>query len=265
MAKVIGEIYEETDYSVFKHLAGNRAVKPSRAKKIRDSIEKVGYVLNPIIVNKEMQVIDGQGRLAALKELGLPVIYTIDENAGINECMSMNIGQTNWGIIDYIEMYASIGVEDYVRFLEVYKEFHPKGMTIDEMCGICLNRLITNGYGSSTIKNGELKFTEKQRKDARPLFEFLVRIRKPLDAIPGSGRVKKTAVAWIVRNTSCDCGRLERIIMTQYPIIDPVVDTAPLIFMGQLSELYNKRLGAKNSIFFETEYRMWLKRNTEDE
>ena len=80
------EILTTTDYSIFKTLEGNRAVKDHRVDKIVKSICNIGYVTSPILVNEKMEVIDGQGRLQALERLGMPVEYIIHEGVGIEEC-----------------------------------------------------------------------------------------------------------------------------------------------------------------------------------
>ena len=69
--RIYSDIYITADYGKFKKLPGNRDVKGTQ--KIIDSIETVGYVLSPILVNENMEVIDGQNRLDALRALKLPV------------------------------------------------------------------------------------------------------------------------------------------------------------------------------------------------
>lgn len=102
MDNVIGQIYQTTDYSKFKRLKGNRDVK--NAKKIVDSINDVGYVLSPILVNEKMEVIDGQNRLDALVKLDMPVVYMMQEGIGRKECQALNINQTNWTTEQFIHM-----------------------------------------------------------------------------------------------------------------------------------------------------------------
>ena len=63
------EIFRTNKYEIFKQLKGNREVSPKRISKIINSIKEVGYIINPIIVNEKMEVIDGQGRLEALRIL----------------------------------------------------------------------------------------------------------------------------------------------------------------------------------------------------
>ena len=65
-------VRQTNNYMKFQILKGNRNVSQSRVNKIIASINRVGYITNPIIVNEHMEVIDGQGRLEALKTLQLP-------------------------------------------------------------------------------------------------------------------------------------------------------------------------------------------------
>ncbi len=118
-------VQRTTDYSIFKTLKGNRDVGRPRVRKIINSIEKVGYIMNPIIVNERMEVIDGQGRLEALKELRLPVYYLIVPKAGIAECVSMNINQEQWSALDYIKSYAERGNPEYALLKQAFDEYYP--------------------------------------------------------------------------------------------------------------------------------------------
>lgn len=121
MGKVI---LQTMDYSKFKKLKGNRNVDPVRVQRIIQSIKKVGYITSPLIVNEDLEVIDGQGRLEALRILGLPVEYIVHENIGIDECISMNINQINWVDRDYIYSYADRNYKSYIllkNLMEKYK------------------------------------------------------------------------------------------------------------------------------------------------
>lgn len=115
------KIYTTSDYAAFKKMLGNRDAKSE--SKIIDSIKKVGYICNPIIVNEKMEIIDGQNRLEALKALGMPVQFIIQEGLDINACRSLNIGQTNWGVEDYIYSYASAGNDSYRRLASLMEEY----------------------------------------------------------------------------------------------------------------------------------------------
>lgn len=257
MAKIIDNVYQETDYSKFKILNGNRDVVERRKNKILKSIKSTRYVLNPIIVNKKMEIIDGQGRFCALKELGLPIIYVIDANAGIQECIAMNIGQENWKTIDWVQMYAKQGDESYIRLLILAQKF--KALSLETVFGIATNKIILGGFVNQAVKNGEISISEKDFDEADSVLEDMMTINETLEHIPGNGRGKKTAVAWILRNTQVNKKRLFDILNNNYPIIYPVVESKIELFLSQLSDLYNKKLAVKNVIYFDTEYKKWCR------
>ena len=50
------EVKRTNNYEKFKRLKGNREVSPTRIRKIVESINRVGYITSPIIVNEKMEV-----------------------------------------------------------------------------------------------------------------------------------------------------------------------------------------------------------------
>lgn len=89
----VGAIYSSEDYSVFRKLNGNRSVLEQRKNMIMASITERGWIRNPVVVNEKMEIIDGQGRFEALKELGLPIEYVVAKGASISDCIALNIKQ----------------------------------------------------------------------------------------------------------------------------------------------------------------------------
>lgn len=118
--EVFGCVYSTNDYDIFKHLKGNR-ILDDRKNYIISSIKENGWVTNPIIVNKDMEIINGQHRYAALKALNMPIQYIIAENANIHDCIALNIKQQNWKLVDYIRCYADMGNDDYVFWFRSWK------------------------------------------------------------------------------------------------------------------------------------------------
>ena len=119
MTQNINVVTLEHDLSVFKVLDGNRSVNPGRVDKIAQSIQKVGFIQCPIVVNEKMQVIDGQGRLEACKRLGLPIPYIKIKGVGIDECLAMNINQKNWSSEDYIKSMPTEGTSITSAWLSI--------------------------------------------------------------------------------------------------------------------------------------------------
>ena len=94
------------DYDRFKLLNLNRSLDRNHINKIKDSIVKNGYLMsNPIIVNKDMEILDGQHRFVALKDMGLDVPYEVIDN-GYDTIIDLNTTAKSWTVEDYVNYYC---------------------------------------------------------------------------------------------------------------------------------------------------------------
>lgn len=177
------KVYTTKDYSIFKRLVGNRDIPETRISKIVESIQTIGWVHNPIIVNEKMEVIDGQGRLTALQRLKMPVEYIIAEGAGNKECIYMNMNMVNWKLPDFIKSYAEQGNENYQRLLTLMEKY--AGGNLD-IISTAVYRVSKSKHRD--IKQGTLQLTEEQAKAAVPRLEFIKPILEKIDErkLPGS-------------------------------------------------------------------------------
>lgn len=119
------ETYISEDYDKFKWLGGNRNVDKKHVQKLVHSIETRGNLTDqfPIVVNERYEILDGQHRFEALKELGEPIVYIIKPKVGINEVRDINTTHRNWTWLDYARSYADLGNEDYEQILSLYEEY----------------------------------------------------------------------------------------------------------------------------------------------
>ncbi len=103
-------IESTTEYGKFKSVKGNRDVSRLHMLTLKKMIEKDNMLAyNPIVVNKAFEVIDGQHRLEAAKELGEPIYYIVSPSADIDEVIAMNANSKVWGATDYLNSYADRG------------------------------------------------------------------------------------------------------------------------------------------------------------
>ena len=176
-------VYITKDYSIFKRLVGNRDIPESRISKIVESIQTIGWVHNPIIVNERMEVIDGQGRLTALQRLGMPVEYIIAEGAGNKECIYMNMNMVNWKLPDFIKSYAEQGNAHYQRLLALMEKYANGNLDI---ISTAVYRVSKSKHRD--IKQGTLQLTQEQYDAAIPRLEYIKPLLDTLDAnkLPGS-------------------------------------------------------------------------------
>lgn len=176
-------VYVTKDYSIFKRLIGNRDIPESRISKIVESIQTIGWVHNPIIVNDKMEVIDGQGRLTALQRLKMPVEYIIAPGAGNKECIYMNMNMVNWKLSDFIKSYAEQGNENYQRLLSLMERYANGNLDI---ISTAVYRISKSKHRD--IKQGILQLTEEQYRAAVPRLEYIKPLLEQLDdkKLPGS-------------------------------------------------------------------------------
>lgn len=85
MPRELSNVVQQTqEYDKFSLLSANRDISKGHVQSLKASIEKLGNITEkvPIIVNQNLEIIDGQHRFQALKELGLPVFYIVADGMG---------------------------------------------------------------------------------------------------------------------------------------------------------------------------------------
>lgn len=153
---MLTETKKTTDYSIFKKFPGNRPIDNNNLKKITNSISMHNMLeFKPLVVNENMQIIDGQHRLEAAKNLGLEVYYTMQKDTSPVDIILLQTGK-DWLIDDYIRFYASQGKEGYSSLLKLAE-------TTKTTLPMVLYTLGYNtGNNFKCIKNGELETLTQQ-------------------------------------------------------------------------------------------------------
>ena len=118
----VNEVYKTNDLSIFKTIDGNRVPNLQHVKRLADSIRVYGMKCNPILVNEQMEVIDGQHRLMAAKESESFVYYIIVTGYSLKEVHTLNLNQKNWAKKDFMEGYANMKIEAYIKLREFIKK-----------------------------------------------------------------------------------------------------------------------------------------------
>lgn len=251
------KIYETNDYEKFKTLVGNRNVDLQRIKKIEESIKNVGYINNPIIVNENYEVIDGQGRLEALKKLDMPVQYVIQEGIGVKECISMNINQTNWKHIDYIKSYADVGNKSYQYLYDLCKKFPKISILVIEYALIEILK-----FDVGLIRDGKFECTEEQYLNAYNKLQFIENFNfLDYKRINGKSWNFMLALCFCYDCKLIDNKKLIEKVKTYSYKIDFFISQIQCLKM--LEEIYNKN-SRTDYVYIETEYRKYIRKKLKD-
>lgn len=151
------QINETTDYDRFKYLHGNRKINKNHVQRLKNSMTK-NYLHTVITVNENYEVIDGQHRLTACSELGLPVKYVVLNNYGLKEVQTFNAMTSNWTTAQYLDSYCAKGFQDYIdykRFKLKYNLGHRENILL--LCGLDIRK------HEEEFKNGDLKINNYKK------------------------------------------------------------------------------------------------------
>lgn len=110
------KIYYTKDYSIFKNIVGNRLLNEGKIKRIiadiEDGLDMLRYY--PILVDKNMRVIDGQHRLYVAKTIKSNVWYiVIHDEMELHEIAKVNSNVEKWSKKDFINCYSMQGNKNY--------------------------------------------------------------------------------------------------------------------------------------------------------
>lgn len=174
------DVLTTRDYKIFKTLVGNRPTDPMHVKELIRSFTQRGNLTNnfPIVVNENMEVIDGQNRLAALEELGWEVGYRVEEGLNITSVRDINSAQRNWNWKDYANSFAILGNDNYKRLLEVYEQFGVGYHVLALYCGFRRGK----GIGTdASYTAGNLTLTPEDKERATVLLAQAAEIVEALE------------------------------------------------------------------------------------
>lgn len=157
----VNEIYETSDYDVFNFHETNRDVK--YRKDLYEEALK-GFIA-PIVVDKNMTVIDGQNRLYHAKIAKVPIKFFIDPNATVRDIVRMNTTAVSWGLKDYIKSFSKEGNKEYKKLLDLINLKYA-GLTVTVT--VAANEFQSSGNVTDMLKSGKFYF-----KDYQGAVEFL--------------------------------------------------------------------------------------------
>ena len=243
--EVFALVYKTSDYTRFKKLQNNRRVSAERVATIKSSL-KEKEVINPIIVNNKFEIIEGQGRYEAKKQLGLPIYYIIDPSANEEDCIRLNKNNRPWGIYDYMYSYADSGIQSYITLSKLYEE---TGLPVARILRFA-NRGTKRKDGDEVIRSGELKFTESDCAVVRAVKEKCDEIVSALQMTRKPNETFCTAVKVVVDTEGYNHVRMLRRCAKYKNSFTAVTDLEDML--KEFTRIYNKDSGQKaERIYFE--------------
>lgn len=238
--KIIGFVYESTDYGKFTSVEFNRDVKESRFNKIKASFEEK-EILNPITVNENFEIIDGQGRYEVCKALDRPVKYVTSVGANIEDCRRMNKYNTPWSNDDFVDSYARAGFESYARIKRIHEKTNASYTSIQAILG--------SSSAKFDLVCGNLQLSQEQEDFAYKVFEHSENLKK---ALMYTGRLTKTfhvSVRIMLKTEGYDPKRM--LEKCKYYSVNFVMMNSLEGMLKQWSKAYNYKAKTTQKLYFE--------------
>lgn len=236
------KIYTTTDYDAFIFTDWNRDISNGRVVKMIESIQKVGWLHQPILVNEKYEVIDGQSRVKALQKLGMPVEFIIVNGMGRKECQMLNLFQKNWTMKNYIDSYIADGNENYIWLRDMIVKY--KALTSVIVMSIATGKGMCRymgGQQNHIIAEGRLSLTPEEKKYAENTMFYLSRFAETGHYLGGRKDTFYSALIFMYNLEGIDRERLCKVVNdARY---DGIVASSTVEgWLHQLENLYNKNL-----------------------
>lgn len=107
-----------------KFLKGNRIVDIQHVNRLKLAIAKENLLPDdPIIINRNKEILDGQHRTVACLQLDIETVPCIVRNGGLELAQKLNNHTRNWCLLDFAFSYASQGYKDYETFLDYHRRW----------------------------------------------------------------------------------------------------------------------------------------------
>ncbi len=147
------KIYSTKDYSRFSFLDNNRIVKSSHVNMLKKSIKNIDLTkYNPIKVDANLRIIDGQHRFHACMELGLPIYYVVLNGVDAEQAMIIdNQNNKKWEMMDWLRYRANKNGGCYKQLLDF----------VQQTCTTISNAMVifpAKAINAATLKAGTTDF-----------------------------------------------------------------------------------------------------------
>jgi hypothetical protein len=161
MSKTKTIVESTVDHGKFQDLTGNRVINNAHKNRLKTAyaVDPTVAKYNPILINEKWEIIDGQHRFRALKELNSPIYFIQEPGLTLQVAQDLNAGSKPWTPKDYAESIVEVGgknVPPYEEYLLLKDQY---GLNHD-----VLMRFIAQDTPISTdaFKRGKLQMPDKK-------------------------------------------------------------------------------------------------------
>lgn len=167
----VHNFHSTCNYAQFSCVKKNRSIDQDHLMQLYDAVSAKNLLAEfPILVDKNLNVIDGQHRLRVAESLGVPIYYIVSERITVDDISSTNGNTRHWRMQDYMDRWLAEGKMEYVvldRFMKKFPFF-----TLSEAVHLC--HFGDKKYIHSKFTKGEYRCNDSSyaAKVAHALLDF---------------------------------------------------------------------------------------------
>lgn len=193
--RALTKVMVEKNLTKFTMLDDNRDINDSHVKDLVSSIKKLGQLM-PIVVNQQLEVIEGQHRLRACQELQIPVSYIISTNSSSKDIAAINNMQKGWKNNDYLKHFSHdnhYNHSEYRKTAKFMKAFAlPFRVCVMLLTGSTFSENANTRGPMPSFRSGTFKI--KDLEDAERLGKQLIKLKADL---PNFVKINKFCMAFV--------------------------------------------------------------------
>ncbi len=175
-------LHTSGNYAMFEFLKFNRKVSPEHVRELVESINSFGVLSYPVVVktdcldgSERYYIADGQHRFTAMKELGLPIYFTL-HNISSKEQLVRLIAKVNntskkWSLSQYLKAWVSLKIDSY---LALKKQYIQSGLQLS----VLLEAYSGRDRRTATVLYMDGKFNIPDKEKADLHIQYLVDFKK---------------------------------------------------------------------------------------
>lgn len=149
--------FSTIEYNKFSFFEENREIDESWVNELVERIKNRNLLVeNPIIVDSKYRVIEGQHRLKAAEKLNTPIYFIVSDKVKSSDISLLNDNRRNWKYDDYLNHYAALGKQEYIKVRSFIDEFG----WITPYTAIVLSSSNARKDAGDLFKKGEFTFDE---------------------------------------------------------------------------------------------------------
>ncbi len=254
----VASVQETKDYAKFSLMELNRDVNRNHVQRLKESFER-DYLLAPILVNEHYEIVDGQHRFTAAKEMGLPIRYVVAKGYTIEHVKMLNHEGKNWTVMDHFMSYVKQGASAYVNTAKLFGRYEgipastiaiivhkfsaPRNLKSEALYKGAkrLNAGANNGTGGmstqsfvDSVKSGA--FNDSGVLKAEAFLQWVCRRAKAFPSVTSNAYMSSLMLLELY-NDEYDRDRMAHSIDNYHAIMSPAPNKA--LAERQLEEVYN--------------------------